>query len=132
MIGLVAAACGNKGEGSSEPAPPAKVMLDAAPAAEIVDAGVPDARGLPDSPTQAELDAAMDKIRSRVMRCNTTAFTGNITVIIDVFHYGEVEKVQIKGAPDTTLAACIARAANRAKFGRSKKGGRLSYDFVFE
>ena len=127
---FVLAACGGKSEGTSEPTPQPVSIADAAPVA--IDAGVPDAVQLPDEPTQGEIDAAMEKIRSRVMGCNRAGFTGTIIVIIDVFHYGKIDKVQIKGAPDVQLAECIARIANRAKFGRSKHGGRVSYPFEFE
>lgn len=129
---VLVGACGPKGETTSEPTPPvgSGAPDDAAVEAPI-DAGAPDARELPESPTQAEVDAAMGKIERRVMACNKAGFTGTVTVILDVFHYGEVDRVQIKGAPDTTLAECIARVAQRAKFGRSKKGGRVSYDFAF-
>jgi hypothetical protein len=131
LLGLSLAAC-PKGETTSEPTPPVGGAPDDASVSVTFDAGAPDARELPDAPTQAETDAAMEKIQRRVTACNKAGFTGTVTVILDVFHYGEVDRVQIKGAPDTTLAECIARVAQRAKFGRSKKGGRVSYDFAFE
>jgi hypothetical protein len=88
---------------------------------------------LPDSIGRAIITAGIAPVKDAAVVCGEAApaIRGFVKIHIRVAPDGSVTEATVATAPDAALGECVAAAARRSTYAKTKRGGSFLYPFVF-